>query len=654
MPFIRFKHTWCCLGIVTSASLLWTGWCPFLSKAAAQSTSLAQSDQRLHAVDLVEVSLPLLDQLLIDYREFDLPFPPSDVELVKQKHTRGTINGVQQYSFVLLWRVTVQDRKAYWIGCVQRELDDDDVVDEEVVARPTADIIGETQSAGSRFRGNGFDVDPDLALAIQCHARGWSDVAARLLVRSREVPSNPFERPQRRSRDDRIKLATMAWNHWCNEFARGNNDRQAVLAHLQRISDSPSGLDTPAHRNLLADMRQTLVPPSAETGEYEALIDALIDVGIHGGWQGRGFAGVREGIARSPECKQLRDAGLTAVPALIGHLNDFRLTRCIEHSSRGTWHARIADVVASLLNDFVPDEFSYDFLIEQGRGKRLDQAHVLHWWSGVQGNEARTYLTAHAIEPNAQGERELNDAILHALGQQYPDALVKLFEEHFEELPNNHSLFVALAGSTASREAKTHVLLTAAASPKAANRVRAIDQLFQLDDPEAAPLLIKELDALPVTPSEPYWLAITGPTVQLMRHTDDRRVWDALERTVRRVDVGQRMEILDEVGNCERGNERVIRFLARFLSDAEVRVIPELNLARRAENDSSEEDLFSGPCAGFMWNKLAVRDLAAMQLARQLDLDDRPQPTWGDVDWTALRTKVEQALAARDKQEGDR
>jgi hypothetical protein len=645
---MRFGIARRCLGIVLSAGLLSTGGWPLASNAAAQSPGPA----RPQAVAEVEASLPLLDQLLDDYRTFELPFPPRDAELVKLKFTRGTFNGVQQYSCVLLWRVTAQDRKAYWIGCVQRELDVGDAVEEKVLARPTEELIRDTQYAGSRFRGNGFNVDPDLALAIQCHARGWSDVAARLLVRSREVPLDRFARPQRRSRDDRIELATMAWNHWCNEFARGQDERQAVLTHLQRISDGSSGLNTPAHRNLLADMRQTLVPPNAEAGEYAALIDALLDVGIHGGWQGRGYAGVREGIARSPECKQLRDAGLAAVPDLIDHLSDFRLTRCIEHSSRGTWHARIADVVAGLLNDFVPDEFSYDFLIEQGRGKRLDQGHVLHWWSGVQGSEARTYLTAHAIEPNAQGEREFNGAMLHALGQQYPDALIRIFEEHFEALPDNHSLFVALADSTASREAKSQLFLTAAASPQAANRVRAIDHLFKLDDSHAAPLLIKELDALPETPSEPYWLAITGPTAQLMRHTDDQQVWDALERTVRRVDLGQRMEILDEVGNGERGNERAIQFLARFLSDSEVRVIPELSLAQRAEA-GTKEDLFSGPCAGFIWNRLAVRDLAAMHLAQQLDLDDRPQPTWREADWTALRTKVEQALAARGKPGGD-
>lgn len=84
----------------------------------------------------------------------------------------------------------------------------------------------------------------------------------------------------------------------------------------------------------------------------------------------------------------LREAGLDAVPLLIDHLHDYRLTRTIQSSWSGhyIWHVRVADVVAILLNGLVSEEFSYDFLAKEGRGKSLDRAHVLFWWSQAQGH----------------------------------------------------------------------------------------------------------------------------------------------------------------------------------------------------------------------------------------------------------------------------
>jgi hypothetical protein len=89
--------------------------------------------------------------------------------------------------------------------------------------------------------------------------------------------------------------------------------------------------------------------------------------------------------------KRLRSAGLDAVPVLIAHLDDFRLTRSIQTDSDGrhTWHMRIADVVAGLLDELANEPFSYDVLRAEGRGKRLDRNHVLYWWSGVQKKDVR-------------------------------------------------------------------------------------------------------------------------------------------------------------------------------------------------------------------------------------------------------------------------
>lgn len=47
------------------------------------------------------------------------------------------------------------------------------------------------------------------------------------------------------------------------------------------------------------------------------------------------------------------------------------------------WHARIADVVAELLDEMTDEPFSYDFRAQDGRGIALDQGHVEHWRSNA-------------------------------------------------------------------------------------------------------------------------------------------------------------------------------------------------------------------------------------------------------------------------------
>jgi len=67
-----------------------------------------------------------------------------------------------------------------------------------------------------------------------------------------------------------------------------------------------------------------------------------------------------------------------------------------------------------------------------------------------------------------------------------------------------------------------------------------------------------------------------------------------------------------------------------------------------AEADAIQRDPFSGPAAGFIWEKLAVRDFAAFQLSHQLELDDTVDASWNDENWAELRVKVQRALAERE------
>lgn len=479
--------------------------------------------------------------------------PPEQTKLAVLKWKTGTANGVPQYRRILALVGDAEekdDTARYWIGCRQHASAEEISV---TPAEPSLASLADTQRIERTLEREGFGTYADLALAVQSAARGWNDLAQGLLVRSRQGPQDPFSPRRSRPANHRAALATLAWNYWCEEFCTERDDRAYIVERLAQLQRGPLGLDSQAHKNVVEDVRKTLAPTESPPESVESIIDSMIDLGIEGGWRGRGLASLSS-AGRSESYRKLQGMGLDAVPVLLKHTHDFRMTRCVQTDNRGTWHVRIADVVRELLNGLVPEEFAYDFLIREGRGKCVDRTHVLHWWM-------------------------------------------------------NH--------------------------------------------PQGVPLLVDELGAIPKTPKQPYWQSTAGRFAQLVCYTDDPRVWSALVENAKRVDIGQRLEMIQAVGSRSgHKDDRVIEFLAAFLDDEEARVASRIpNFAAFDDpKDAFEkltQDLFSGPSAGFTFERLPVRDFAALQLAHKLGVKAGADSSWKESDWEALRTRVRDALAKR-------
>ena len=315
-----------------------------------------------------------LNQLLADYRAYELPLPPAEARLVIRKIGGAVVNGVQQYRYELAFLIeSMEGHKLYWIGCKAATATKHST-DE---AAPLTRLAVDRTRPADLQRWPDFPTYPDLALAVQCQARGRHELALALLQRSRKPwLRSPFNRSKPRPRDDRAALAELAWYYWCTQFARAKGDRQPIVNRLRRILEGPHGIDSPARRNVLTDMEQTLALRIVPADRLEAAVESLLELDAAGNC-----------VDRNPAYQRLRDAGFDAVPVLIRHLHDYRLTRDIAATvgNRYTWHYRVADVVARLLNGLASEELSYDFLERQGRGTSLDKGHVLHWWGQVQG-----------------------------------------------------------------------------------------------------------------------------------------------------------------------------------------------------------------------------------------------------------------------------
>lgn len=588
-----------------------------------------------------------LDQLLTDYRAYGLPFPPDNAQLMFTRSDNGQDNGKPAYDYDVAFCEIQGKRRLVWMGCatVDSHLDADEI---EVVSGTGAEVFNKIRNADSQFSSDGFGTYQYLALAIQCHARGLDQYVAALLERSRQ-PAERYQRncmPQR-PKEDRAAVAVMAWAFWCDEFARSSAaSRRVAVNQLRQLLDGGFGLDTPSHRHIVQDMRLTLAVRNSPAGSLEEAVDSLVDLGIGDDFAAGDFASLDQAARGHDGYKKLRHAGLDAVPILVQHLGNFRMTRCIEQIKDYAYHVRVADVVAKLLNELVNEEFSYDLLIREGRGKRLDEAHVVDWWTGVGREQPLNYIREHAITIDSQGRLVVNSQMLRMLGERSPDDLIKCFERHLVKVQDSYPLYDVLGDSKVPLEIQGRLFLAAAENSDPLKRIFAIRHLLQLQHPQAPALLVKELDGLPNSPKVAYWLTETGRIAALACLTNDEQVWTAMARNAKRVDLGQRLELMEGVGRSKKLNEQAIRFFTLFLADTTVR--------ERVE--ALKESLFSGPCAGFMFQKLAVRDFAALKLALQLNLPDDSQPSWSEEQWSVFRAEVEQALAERQslkKQNGE-
>jgi len=121
--------------------------------------------------------------------------------------------------------------------------------------------------------------------------------------------------------------------------------------------------------------------------------------------------------------------------------------------------------------------------------------------------------------------------------------------------------------------------------------------------------------------------------------TNDPRVWPALEKAARRVNVSARLVIIRAVETFEDASEQkknqAIRFLRQFLSDT-------TSVGSWRFYDPDQED-------SFVLNHLAIRDQAAYGLARLLNMKIRPRRNWSAIDWMNFRDKVEAAVRRKQK-----
>ncbi len=574
-----------------------------------------------------------LDALLAAYREYGLPLPPRDARLVRVESRRVVVPPddklVTKYALgFLLPSASAQDRHRVLVGTEVLETGPDWLKVE--AGRPDDADLKDIDP--TRGHGPYFAVNAGLATAVQCHARGWHRLAQRLLdlsvVRGPPLPRDDDDDRPPELEPARTALARLAWAHWLKEIVRPGTNLGMIARRMRALLADEPALDVEGYRDLLRSLEEALRPRWSRPGSVEALIDSLVDF-TQGDW------------GPPPESTYwlLVERGFEAVPALIAHLDDDRLTRALPDGiGAPPWHLHVRDVVSGLLQRLAGEE-GRDWPRRES-SYTVERAAAQAWWERARREGEEAYLLARFLLPRAKvhypDELLLRDHLLRALARKYPRRLPGLYRIVLEERPRMESgpLAEAIGKADLPRGEKVALFLRASRHKNLEHRWAALVELRGLDEKVFVERLVETLETLPAKPRVAYWCCREATFAHLAVRTADPRAWRALGRAARRADVGLRMQMLDGVAQGGTGPQRkeALAFLAAFLGDSTVRDI------------DSDFYRYWGIPAGHGYPRLEVRNFAALELARLLKLPDRPKPEWKPDQWAALRAKVRKAL----------
>jgi hypothetical protein len=552
-----------------------------------------------------------LDALLKEYEAFRLPPPPRDAKLVRFRVGGGAIiNGKvepPEYSLAFLVKPGTDTEPPTVLRGVSQFQQLGPAGPREVEPEPAA--------ADDVF----LAPDDALGLAIQCHSRGWDRLARRLLDRSRkEKESTPDQ------------LLRLAWGYWESRLTEPRGDRAPVARRLRELMRRSERLDTEGHRDLLQSLESALAPSKAKPGSIEALIDDLVDYNADTGTFG----------PYEPEERYWRIArlGFEAVPALIEHLDDDRLTRAKMQGFNNfrDWHLRVRHVVSDLLEGLAGEDLGRDWLRRQ-QGYPVEKAAAEKWWEKARKAGEEAYALEHVLPRKV---KKGNTAVpgrdlLNLIRDKYPKHIPSLYRTVLDKRPELESWPLAEAAlqSKLPQQEKLELFLPAVKHKDGRHWLPALRAVKELDAKQFAELLRATIDEFPKDVPSPYWTCTEGFVARLAIESEDPGMWTALEKAAHRASVGLRMELLNHLNDSgEKRNRRErLRLLAGFLDDDAVR-------------DRGSSKQFEGPCAGFQYEKLEVRDFAAMQLASLVGIEVELNLERTPKQWAEIRQRVREAV----------
>lgn len=565
----------------------------------------------------------LLDRLLAAYLKYELPLPPKDAPMAKYQVAWTTNEKGKEGSLIALGFLTREagpkSHAEMLIGTSQH------LAWDKAQPSKVKPEIGVQKGIVIAGRGQ-FQTNSCLATALQCHERGWTELAMALYDLSMK---EPFEHHIEREDHDRrgtpiTEVAFLAWAHRANELFYPDTDRSVILRRLKVLITAEPRLNVGYNRDLVASLEAALVPGTGTPGSIESLIDDLVELcpaDLHGDPPPRALA--------------LIERGFDAILGLLAHLGDKRLTRFYPSgfgSHIPTYPFGVGGICAMLLGDLAGHETAKTWGEDQA-DDGVWKARAQAWFEMAGANGEEPYLLENALPPG----KWPNAYVLRVLSKKHPDQLDRLYREILEKRTDMESWPVAdqVARSGLPRERKVELLKVGARHKNLDHRYAALLSLQKFDAEAGVAPLVECLEELPPTCPGKYSDSRESYFALLVGWTADPRPWKALAAAARRADAGLRLELVSKVsweGTDGELRKQQVTFLAEFLTDESLRDV------------KNEPAKFDDRCAAHRFPRIEVRNVAAMYLASILGLEDDPEPSWTVDQWSEFRERVKKSI----------
>jgi len=245
---------------------------------------------------------------------------------------------------------------------------------------------------------------------------------------------------------------------------------------------------------------------------------------------------------------------------------------------------------------------------------------------------------AAAFEYEGRRLKEVHETPLRLLAARYPERLPPLCAEFTRRAPDDlqpFDLAEVIAASALPKEKRVETLVEFAKHGSLEHKRCILQVLAKLDETATVELVLPLLRKLPRDAKGPYWTCPEAAFTHVVMELSDVRVWHDYLAAAKRSVVGMRMEMMNAMNYAyigDKGRDLRLAFVAAFLDDSEVR------------DQGRDDEKYDGPCAGFTFEKIKVRNFAAMQAASILELGEEPAEHWDAAQWSKLRGKVRARL----------
>lgn len=582
------------------------------------------------------------------WRRYEMPEPPREAVLVELVSTWKSYRDGPDIppERSLAFRVPAAGSSktpAYFVGTQQR-LTCNLVKENAFSEEGAADVVAfELFTPGVSSVSH---VDQEFALGLQVWARSFKTTGRSLIGRALRRNHRLFSVFLTPACETATQLVPHAmWAYWGSLLATPGTDRHVLFERMKKAHrefaalyytgyedndpDEPREPDT--NKALLDALEKALAPalarPGTPEGDVEALSEVCMDIG--------GGAGLPDDL--DPKYLAVLYRGFEAVPALIDHLNDERLTRStftlssMTNLERVASHFRLAgNLAACLLQAIACRAFELKW-VGAKRSWEFDRQDAERWWAEAQKLGEKRYLARNMVRHAGEFGRDT----MRLVSWKYPDMVRRCYlATIWKDWEPSSLLADSLARCDLPRADKAKAFGEGARSENLGIRFQALEYLKEFDESLFVEVLVETLDSFGETPSDSRDLFDAEVRfTSMVCHTTKAQVWKALLRAAKRANTSLRMFYIDAVGAAWRAEEtrtQRLKFLAAFFSDTAEHTINRYHC--------------EGPMSAVLWNRITVKDFAMWNAGYLLEPLEVPGEGSTTEQWRAYRRQVRQAL----------